>query len=440
MWFPHKASEANNAIPIANNIVAIDFCDATFSEAKGGMQSLLEVTLDTYEQLKQWCQSYLLKADVDIWTAVRSRIHELWYDRLSLEKLSKLKFIEIFKEEPLIKYYFLRSLWFVRDKKFFCKNDIVKQDIANFIDKAGIEYLSDEQYISLAKQDLASFGINSHLAFMSSDLRHESSLISSLGFQAVLKKFDIPWIDSINGDKQALANYLFWEDNNQIFIDEILEELNQYQISNFTDLLMFVSFEESWGNTRLSSITGNLSLGARKYLVKQGISGARIRWSKDVMKLAEVTQLLPTHIGVYKSWLINKIKEQPVLWKIEFRWELTKKVIKKMAVFNNFFNIYFYFFVNWKIRSLNDENIETINLDLWLIDSELLSDQQMKQKVLDKYSIAEINQGDKKSFIWRYKDSFLVKEYVTRVTWNREFSKLKLDEYDMVLSRINDSA
>gem|GEM_PF-6120193 len=30
------------------------------------MQSLLEVTLDTYEQLKQWCQSYLLKADVDI--------------------------------------------------------------------------------------------------------------------------------------------------------------------------------------------------------------------------------------------------------------------------------------------------------------------------------------------------------------------------------------
>lgn len=75
-----------------------------------------------------------------------------------------------------------------------------------------------------------------------------------------------------------------------------------------------------------------------------------------------------------------------------------------------------------------DFNLESI---------EGIADWDLKHKLLEKHDLWDLNQPDKKSFISKFNNDILVKKYVERITWNRSFSKLKLDQYDLFLTEIN---
>lgn len=406
--FFDDTSNSTSTIPEANKDVHnVLLCDSQI--------------LHNYEKLKNWCHNQLNWRSLQ--EVVLEQLSNLWFkERYSLERLSKLDFIQIFKDYPYIKYYFLKKLNFNIESKSFTKNDITKNSIHSFIDFLWIQYLPDEEYKKKALNDLDELWIRTKEQFDRFKIIWNQRLLQSLWFRYILeKKFKISDFDQIKSDKSEISKYLFSENVEEShYVNELLVILESTNINNFTDLLCFIYLKTEDNNTQvLEELFSKLSDEYKKFFSSKWFNFPRIRWAADIEKLAIVAWFIPNGLNEYRWNLISKIKEQDdFLWSKKYDIDITQKLIVSEMRTNKYFNIYMHFFtLNWKwlFRHFWDDDILSKVCEIfWITQVKNIEDNELKKELLKIKNKDGFSQMWVKEFRKQYQDNPYVKEFFRR--------------------------
>lgn len=399
-----------------------------------------ESVLWNFDKLRHW----IINQNNSIWIkeTVKLELANLWFeDKFSFEQLSVESFINSFKNNPYIKYYFLRKCKFHDKWKYFTLNDICREDIGFFVDSLEIDYFDENNYIDLAKDDLASIWINSVETFehYNFQLNVAESIRDSLWFRYMLsKKFNINNIYKTNSRKSDIAHYLF-EDTSERAREELINTLEEIGITNFTELLDFVYLKKSDNNIKiLEDSLSLLSDYTKLYFSSLWFYVPRIRWKSWINILADLALLSPDDIDTYKDRLIDRIKDtSEIISNTKYDVELSYDIIKKLIKTNTFFWIYFYYFISewkWLYRNFDEEMKEKICSDFWALKLSSISDNELITKIKDLSRIEDISWINLKTFINKYKTNLIIIEYFKREYSLNWISRLKLSTYNDFLT------